>query len=213
MVSFCSNLEVLNEFGLNQPQSWNDLLNPDLVGLVAMSHPSLTGVGYSSVLTNILRTGELDATFDYLSNLNQNIFLYGKTDSDPSVMAGTGIVAIGITNSSTCLQLQAQGFEGIVGISFPQEGTIDIIYGVALLQNAPNPQGGQAWVDWSLTAQAQEILEGLNIFQIPTNPQANTPASAIRPNQVRLLQNDSTEASKIYQEVIERFIDEIADAP
>jgi iron(III) transport system substrate-binding protein len=50
---FCSNVQILEEIGLEAPTSWQDLLNPDLKGLVAMAHPATSGTAFTAFWTVI----------------------------------------------------------------------------------------------------------------------------------------------------------------
>lgn len=50
---FCSNVQLLEELGLEAPTSWQDLLNPDLQGMVAMAHPATSGTAFTAFWTII----------------------------------------------------------------------------------------------------------------------------------------------------------------
>lgn len=50
-LGFCSNVEVLDELGLEPPTSWQDLLDPALEGNVAMAHPATSGTAFTAFWT------------------------------------------------------------------------------------------------------------------------------------------------------------------
>jgi iron(III) transport system substrate-binding protein len=50
-LGFCSNLELLDELGLEVPTSWDDLLDPALEGNVAMAHPATSGTAFTAFWT------------------------------------------------------------------------------------------------------------------------------------------------------------------
>lgn len=52
-LGFCSNVELLNELGIDPPTSWADLLNPDLEANVAMAHPATSGTAFTAFWTNV----------------------------------------------------------------------------------------------------------------------------------------------------------------
>ena len=50
-LGFCSNVELLNELGIDPPTSWADLLNPVLEANVAMAHPATSGTAFTAFWT------------------------------------------------------------------------------------------------------------------------------------------------------------------
>ena len=47
-LGFCSNVDVLDELGVEAPTSWDDLLAPELEGFVAMAHPATSGTAFTA---------------------------------------------------------------------------------------------------------------------------------------------------------------------
>ncbi len=52
-LGFCSNIDVLEELGVEAPTSWQDLLDPALQGNVAMAHPATSGTAFTAFWTNV----------------------------------------------------------------------------------------------------------------------------------------------------------------
>ncbi len=52
-LGFCSNVEILDELGIDPPTSWQDLLDPALQGNVAMAHPATSGTAFTAFWTNV----------------------------------------------------------------------------------------------------------------------------------------------------------------
>ncbi|GAB4572922.1 MAG: ABC transporter substrate-binding protein [Anaerolineae bacterium] len=50
---FCSNVQMLEELGIEAPTSWQDLLQPELKGMVAMAHPATSGTAFTAFWTVI----------------------------------------------------------------------------------------------------------------------------------------------------------------
>ncbi|MBE0690127.1 MAG: ABC transporter substrate-binding protein [Anaerolineae bacterium] len=50
-LGFCSNVEILDELGIDPPASWADLLNPALEANVAMAHPATSGTAFTALWT------------------------------------------------------------------------------------------------------------------------------------------------------------------
>ncbi len=52
-LGFCSNVELLDELGLEPPTSWQDLLDPALAGNVAIAHPATSGTAFTAFWTQV----------------------------------------------------------------------------------------------------------------------------------------------------------------
>ena len=50
-LGFCSNVQILEELGVEAPTSWADLLQPELQGFVAMAHPATSGTAFTAFWT------------------------------------------------------------------------------------------------------------------------------------------------------------------
>ena len=218
-LGFCSNKKMLDEIGVPVPLSWDDLLDPRLKNLVAISHPATSGTGYTAAWTLVTLNDEvdkeakaMDKTFAYFKGLHKNTLLYPKTGVAPAQMAGRGEVAIGISFSHDCVKYYEEGMKGLV-VSFPQEGTGYEIGGVAVIKGAKNPEVAQKYVDWVLTAQSQEIPATVRSYQRPTNPSAKVPPQAFDPSKVNLIDYDFEKAAAHKDAVVKRFIEEIASGP
>ena len=59
VLGFCSNKKVLDERGLAVPESWSDLLKPELKGQVSTAHPSTSGTAFTTLWTQVVLGGRL----------------------------------------------------------------------------------------------------------------------------------------------------------
>jgi iron(III) transport system substrate-binding protein len=233
-LGFCSNIEILDELGVEAPTSWEDLLNPALEGNIAMAHPATSGTAFTAFWTVVtLKADELEAAeagtgydeegaptqeaidkaFEYFSQLHQNILQYTRSGAAPGQMAGNGEIAVAIIFSHDCVKLQVEGFEGVVVNTFPEEGTGYEIGGMAIIKDAPEPDAARMWVDWALTADTQAIGQTVNSLQLPTNP--DTPVSELSVNlsEVKLIEYNFLAAGAQRNAIAERFDAEIAPQP
>lgn len=233
-LGFCSNVELLEELGLEVPNSWDDLLDPALAGNVAMAHPATSGTAFTAFWTVVTLEADaleaeaegtgydedgmpteaaIDNAFEYFAQLHQNILQYTRSGSAPGRLAGGGEVAVAIIFSHDCVKLQVEGFEGIVVNSFPEEGTGYEIGGMAIIANAPEPDAARLWYDWALTAEAQSVALTVNSLQLPTNP--DTPVSELSVNleEVNLVEYNFVAAGTNRNAIVERFDTEIAPEP
>ena len=131
----------------------------------------------------------------------------------PAEMAGRGEVAVSIVFSHDCVRNIDAGFSDLE-VSFPSEGTGYEIGGVALIANAPEPNAAKAWIDWSLTAEAQELgASEAASFQLPTHPDAAVDERSVDLDSVELVEYDFDAAGLAREELTARFEDEVATAP
>ncbi len=208
-LGFCSNQDVLDELGVEAPTSWEDLLDPKLEANIAIADSRTSGTAYTFLYTQVLLNGE-DEAFDYMKQLDQNIFQYTKSGSSPGTMAASGEVAVAIIFSHDCVKFQEETGTNLV-VSFPEEGTGYEIGGEALIKNAPNPAAAKVWMDWALTPDAQAIAATVKSFQVPTNPNTVVPAEAISLSQVNLVDYNSTVAGEAKSALLDRYAEEVRE--
>jgi iron(III) transport system substrate-binding protein len=211
-LGFCSNKKLLTELGVSAPDSWDDLLDPKLKGQVAVAHPASSGTAYTAFYTQVLRLSGEDAAFDYMKKLHANILQYTKSGSAPSQMAGRGEIAVAIVFSHDCVKDIDAGFADLQ-VGFPTDGTGYEIGGAALIKGAPEPDAAKQWIDWSLTAKAQEIGPTVGSYQLPTNPDAVISERSVKLADVKLVDYDFDAAGKARAGLTKRFEDEIAAQP
>lgn len=233
-LGFCSNVEILNELGLEPPTSWQDLLDPALVSNVAVAHPATSGTSFTAFWTNVTLAADaleaeamgtgydadgtpteaaIDAAFEYFSELNSNILQYTRSGSAPGRLAGSGDVAVAIIFSHDCVALQVQGFEDILATSFAEEGMGFEIAGMGIIKNGPEPIAARMWYDWALTAEAQALGPDALAFQLPTNPNTAVPDLAVNLDDVNLVDYNFNAAGLNRTAIAERFDIEIAPEP
>jgi iron(III) transport system substrate-binding protein len=211
-LGFCSNTTVLDELGVDVPTSWDDLLNPDLQGQVAIAHPASSGTAYTALYTQVLRLGGEDEAIEYMQELHPNILQYTSSGAAPAEMAGRGEIGVSVVFSHDCVRNIDAGFSDLE-VSFPEEGTGYEIGGVALIANAPEPEAARMWIDWSLTAEAQEIGATTASFQLPTNPDAAVSERSVNLEEVNLVDYDFQAAGEARADLTARFEDEVAAKP
>jgi iron(III) transport system substrate-binding protein len=211
-LGFCSNTTILEDLGVEVPDSWEDLLDPALRGNIAVAHPASSGTAYTTFYTQVIRLGGEDEAMAYMSALHPNILQYTKSGSAPGQMAGRGEIAVGIIFSHDCVKNIETGFENLT-VSFPSEGTGYEIAGVSLVANAEYPDNAKAWIDWSLTAAAQEIGPTVGAYQLPTNPDAAVSERSVDLSQVTLVDYDFQAAGEARTRLTQRFEDEVAAEP
>lgn len=212
-LGFCSNTALLEELGVEIPDSWDDLADPALEGQVAIAHPASSGTAYTALFTQVLRLGGEDEAIEFAKSVHPNILQYTSSGAAPAEMAGRGEVAVSVVFSHDCVRNLEAGFSDLE-VSFPEEGTGYEIGGVALLAGAPEPNAAKAWIDWVLEAETQEIGPNeAESFQLPTNPDAAVHEASVNLDEVNLVEYDFQAAGEARESLTQRFEDEVAAAP
>ncbi len=212
IVGFCSNSDKLSEIGLPAPTSWNDLLKPEYKQEIAVSHPGTSSTAYTFLWTLYVLNGkDEDKTFDYMKRFNNNVLQYPKTGAAPGQMAGRAEVTTGVIFSQDCVKYQKEGMP--LELTFPDEGSGYEIGAVSLVKGAVHLETAKAFMDWSISADAQDLYPKANSYQIPTNPNATPDPAVVTFDQVKLIDGDVVEAGEMKPQLVDRFTNEIATAP
>ncbi len=191
-LGFCSNPEMLGELGAEAPTSWQDLLDPVYEGNIAVADQRTSGTAVTAGGALVALEGSEDGALEYLRELDSNIFQYTKSGSAPGRMAAAGEVAVSIIFSHDCVKFHLEtGVE--LAVTFPEEGTGYEIGQVSLIAGAKNPEAAKVFIEWTLTAAAQELAAPVGSYQIPTNPNAQVPAEAVKLEEVVLAEGFSPE--------------------
>lgn len=173
-VGFVSNIERCKELGIEPPKSWADLLQPKLKGEIEMPSPIASATGYVILATVLQLMGE-DAGWDYMKKLNNNMFSYTERGSAPIADVKIGEVAVGICFAHDMIKNQLDGFQNLLVVTTPSEGTGYETGAMAILKDGPDQEAAKVFYDWALTAKAQEIGQKYGAFQFLTNPNASNP--------------------------------------
>ncbi len=211
-LGFCSNQKVLDELGVEAPDSWDDLLDAKLKKQVSTAHPSTSGTAFTTLWTQVTRLGSADAGLEYMKKMHNNVLQYTKSGTAPGQVAGRGEAAVGLVFSHDCVLYKERGMKDLV-VSFPKEGTGYEVGGVAVIKGAKNLSAAKQYVDWSLSAQAQEIGPTVGSYQVHTNPEAKTDERMVKLEDLELVDYDFAKAAASKKELTTRFDAEIAGQP
>lgn len=124
------NMDVIKEKGLDIPESYEDLLDPQYKGLISMPNPKASGTGYMFLLSLVNAWGE-EAAFDYFDKLSENILSYTSSGSGPvnaligkEVAVGLGMTFMGASKITDGENLKIVYFE---------EGSPYSLYGMSII--------------------------------------------------------------------------------
>lgn len=203
-VGFVYNIEKLEELGVEVPDSWEDLLDPKLEGEIEFAAPNASSTGYNVVATLIEAFGE-DEGLEMAAKLDKNS-IYGERGTCWIAPVTSGEVAIGLCFLQDAIDLMVnEGYGDVIGISTPSEGTGYELGGVAIINNCPDLASAQKFVDWSLTAEAQEIDQQYGHYVFLTNKDAHNPEQAEVLKDTKLVDRDFLRMAEMKEEWLGRW--------
>ena len=212
-LGFCSNRAQLADLGVPVPKSWSDLLDPALKGQVSIAHPATSGTAYTALWTQMaLNDLDQDAAFKYLTALDENVAAYTTSGSAPVKAVAAGTAAVGVVFAHDCVAAIADGADELV-LSFPKEGTGSEIGATAVIKGGPDGAAARRWIDWALTAKAQEVGPTARAYQLPVNPKATVSTFSVDLDKINLVHYDFVKAGKQRAALTDRFTTSVAPVP
>lgn len=212
VLGFCSNQTVLDSLGIQPPQTWDDLLAPELKGQIMMAHPATSGTAFATLWTQVVLRGGEDEALDWMKQLHGNILQYTTSGSAPAQSAGRGEVGVSIVFSHDCVKYAEQGMSDLV-TTIPSDGTGWEIGGVALIEGTKNEAAAKMYYDWALGAEAQGIGPQHQSYQLLTNKNATPDERMVNLDEINRVDYDFAAAAAAKDALTARFDEEIATAP
>ncbi|HEX4743686.1 MAG TPA: ABC transporter substrate-binding protein [Candidatus Limnocylindria bacterium] len=207
------NTKVLKDKNLPEPTSWADLIKPIYKGQISIAHPASSGTSYTMMATQMfLANKDIEKGFAYMKAFHPNVLQYTKSGAAPARQAGQGEVAIGIVFSHDTVAAIEEGFKDLK-VVFPSEGTGYEIGGMALVKGASDPIAAKTFMDWAITAKAQELAPTYKAYQIPTNSDAKVSDKSVKLASVKTVNYDFQWAGDNKKALIDRFSNEVAPQP
>lgn len=125
------NEEGLLARGLDIPQSYEDLLDPQYEGLICMPNPKTSGTGYNFVKSLVNAWGEEEA-MAYFDRLAENVYQFSSSGSGPvnALVQGEALIGFGMT-----FQAVSEINQGApITVHFFEEGAPWAVYGVGIVE-------------------------------------------------------------------------------
>lgn len=147
-------------------KGYADLLNPALFGKIAMGNAASSSSAYNHLENMLLAMGVgadnyakaySDEAWAFVEAFYKN--LDGKiVDSSSVTYEGvlSGEYAVGMSWDTPAQSYLAEGVEHLK-VVFMEEGVIPGTGCVALIKNAPNPEGGKAFIDFLASMEGQSV--------------------------------------------------------
>jgi iron(III) transport system substrate-binding protein len=153
MTAFAANTPELKRRNLPVPQSFDDLTQPSLRGLVTMPNPASSGTGFL-IICGVLQTRGEEAGWAYLDRLHPNIAQYTHSGSKPATMAAAGEYPIGVALDERCVAEKKRGAP--IEIVFPSDKSGWDLEAMALIQKKDVKPAAKVFIDWAASPAAFE---------------------------------------------------------
>ena len=158
--------------GKKLPQTYEDILDPDYQGQIALSDPNTAGTSYTMLayLNQKLPPAERDR---FYQGLRRNVGTYTFNGYTAVEKVASGEYLLGLNFLDDQLSLRFSGFD-ILGIVPPDcAWTMDA---VSLVKDGPNPEAARYFIDFCLEKETQEEISRI-AYSVPTRPDAVAAAS------------------------------------
>ena len=160
------NNELIDELGLTgQINGYEDLLNPALKGKIAAGDPTKSSSAWAELTNMLLVMGDEpydDKAWEYVEKFIEQLDGV-QLDSSSAIYKGVsaGEYAVGVSYEDPCISLLASGAD--VTCIYPEEGTVWLPTGSAIVANCPHLDEAKEFIDFLLSDECQEIIGSLTI--------------------------------------------------
>ena len=177
ILGFMVNRDELDRMGLDVPQDWADLTDPQYEGLVWLSNYNTAGTAKLVINTMIQKYGH-DEGIQYLVDLDKNVQVYTKSGSGPSKNVGTGecVIGIGFLHDGIT-QIVDNGY-GNIELVIPSSGTSYEIGATAIFEGCKHPNAAKLWIEFALSPECVNLAQDNGSYQFLVIDNATQPAVA-----------------------------------
>jgi len=163
---------------LPEPKEWSDLAKPVYYDHVSIATPSRSGTTHLTIET-ILQGEGWEEGWRTIKEMAGNFRNVTERSFGVPEAVNSGEVGVGIVIDFFAFSAQASGFP--VKFVYPTVTTI-VPANVAIVANAPNKAGAEAFIEFLLSPEGQEVLLEPSIRRLPINPAVYEKAPADYPN-------------------------------
>ena len=163
---------------LPEPKDWIDLAKPAYFDHISIAAPSRSGTTHLTIET-ILQGEGWEKGWRTIKEVAGNFRQVTERSFGVPEQVNSGQVGVGIVIDFFAFSSQASGFP--VKFVYPTVTTI-VPANVAVIANAPNKAGAEAFVNFLLSPAGQEVLLEPSIRRLPVIPAVYAKAPADFPN-------------------------------
>jgi phosphoglycerate transport regulatory protein PgtC len=172
------NTRYMRANNLPAPKEWDDLKKPVYFGHVGISAPSRSGTTHLTVET-VLQGEGWDKGWATLLEIGGNLTQVSDRSFGVPDAVNSGQYGLGIVIDFFGLSAKASGFP--VEFVYPSVTTI-VPANVGIIANAKNQRAAEAFVEFLLSDEGQQILLDPKIQRLPVRPATYAKAPAGYPN-------------------------------
>nr|WP_260681972.1 extracellular solute-binding protein [Alkalicoccobacillus porphyridii] len=153
------------------PTSIEELADPQYEGEFAITRGGNGGfISHVSALRN--EWGD-DKTLEWLSSVKDNAGIIAQGNGDIRRSVGAGEIAFGLVNNYYYHQQLEEPMDNNVGVVYPdqgedQMGAVINAAGVGFINDAPNEESAQVFLDWILEPENQKVFS-FDSMEVPIN--------------------------------------------
>ncbi len=137
------------------PRRWTDLLDRKWRGKIAFTDPANSGSAFANIALLVEQWGGGDAGWGKVKELIANTKMLNRS-SLVFQGVGQGEYPLGISLEYAGLLWAHDGAP--VKTIYPEDGTMALMEGVAIIKGGPNPDGAKAFVDWINKKETREMI-------------------------------------------------------
>ncbi|TAJ27757.1 MAG: extracellular solute-binding protein [Bosea sp. (in: a-proteobacteria)] len=178
---------VYNTKASLKPTSWLDLTKAEAKNLVAMPSPLNSGAALIHTMT---LTGNIKDGWGYYEKLKENGALAAGANGDILRQVATGEKLYGMIVDFMPIREKAKGAP--VEFVFPSEGVSAVSEPVAILKGTRNPAAAQAFIDFLLSKDGQEVAAKQGY--VPALASVALPAGYPARSEIKLMAFDAAKA-------------------
>ncbi|MGN7453987.1 ABC transporter substrate-binding protein [Paenibacillus pasadenensis] len=187
--------------GVQEPKTWDDLLDESYKRQFITSNPATAGGGYIFVADQLFRLGEQQG-WEYLEKLNGNVHHYTQKAGDGINLTATGEFIAGMSWAHDIVKTMKQGYP--IKAIVPEQTAFEI-GGVGIVKGGANVDNAKAFVDWLLTKEAGELNTKLsNRYSVRAD--VAPPEGMPKIEEISLVEYDREKAAAMKEEVVKRFV-------
>lgn len=205
------NLDVFEELGLNPDEftGYKDLLRPELKGRIAMGDPTASSSAWAELTNMLLVMG--DEPYDekawefveqFIGQLDGSII---SSSSQIYKATADGEYAVGVSYEDPCVSLLEDGATN-VKVVYPEEGSVWLPSGVAIVKNCKNLENAKKFVDFLISEEGQKAYAETTIRPVLASVE-NTSPNMPPFSQLKVVYEDIEYCAKMKPEWQERWTD------
>lgn len=186
------------------PRSWSDLKAPFYSKRVFIPNPEKSGSAYSMLNAILLTSG--GENWDLLGAIKKQAGSSGVAQNAPSVhtAVASGEYFAGLTSEDSALAFLHENTASPLSIVYPEDGTLAVPDGVALVKDAAHEEAAKAFIDFVLGETVQGYIVQ-NWMRVSVRNDIEIPPKARGLSEINILPYDIYEAARNREVFLEKW--------